>query len=304
MNFSVVIPLYNKGPYIKRAINSVLNQTIQDFEIIVVNDGSTDNGQEIVEGIRDPRIRLINQPNQGVSIARNRGIEESRYPYIAFLDADDEWKPDFLAHIQMLYNNFPDCGAYATSYEIIDPKNIVLYPNLGSIPPEPWIGIIPNLFQLMQRNSPFCASSIAIPRNVLLLLNGFPEGIQQGEDRILWTRLGIKYSIAFSPSPQAIYHREATNRACQIFLPEPETANYIDKMLINNEVPVALIDDIQDYRACLLLQKAHLMVIEDHADMARPLLRSIGKNKKYSLQILKWYSLSLLPYKVIKALRK
>jgi len=304
MKFCVVIPLYNKAPYIKRAINSVLNQTIQDFEIIVVNDGSTDNGQEVVEGIQDPRIRLINQPNQGVSVARNRGIEEAHYPFIAFLDADDEWKPEFLAHIQRLYNNFSDCGAYATSYEIIDPKNKVSYPDLNNIPPEPWIGIIPNLFQLMQHNSPFCTSSIAIPRDVLLLLNGFPEGIQQGEDRILWTRLGIKYPVAFSPSPQAIYHREATNRACHTFQPEPETANYIDKMLINNEVPVALIHDIRDYRAYLVIQKAHLMVIEDHADLARPLLRSIGKNKKYSVQILKWYLLSLMPYKVIKVLRK
>ena len=92
---SVVIPLYNKEKYIKRAIESVLNQTFQKFEIIVVNDGSTDKSAEIVQNIKDPRIRLINQKNAGVSAARNRGIQEAKYEYIAFLDADDFWEKIF-----------------------------------------------------------------------------------------------------------------------------------------------------------------------------------------------------------------
>ena len=91
---SIVIPLYNKEQQIGKTLESVFAQSFQDYEVVIVNDGSTDKSVEIVEGMADKRIRLINQKNSGVSAARNKGIQESRGEYIAFLDADDEWKPD------------------------------------------------------------------------------------------------------------------------------------------------------------------------------------------------------------------
>jgi len=112
---SVVIPLYNKGPHIARALNSVLAQTFQDFEVIVVDDGSTDDGAEVVRGVDDPRIRLIQQENRGVSAARNRGIEAARAELIAFLDADDEWLAEHLETIIRLRRNALEVGIYATS---------------------------------------------------------------------------------------------------------------------------------------------------------------------------------------------
>lgn len=99
---SVVIPLFNKGPYIARTLDSVLKQTFQDFKVIVVDDGSTDDGAEIVRGFDDPRIQLIQQPNQGESVARNRGVDESLSDFVAFLDADDEWMPKHLETILKL----------------------------------------------------------------------------------------------------------------------------------------------------------------------------------------------------------
>ncbi|MFA6873908.1 MAG: glycosyltransferase family A protein, partial [Bacteroidaceae bacterium] len=113
---SVIIPLYNKERYIKRAICSVLNQSFGNFEIVVINDGSTDNSASIVESIDDTRIKLINQKNTGVSAARNKGIAESKYDFIAFLDADDEWKENHLAIIASLIEKYPLCGVFATSY--------------------------------------------------------------------------------------------------------------------------------------------------------------------------------------------
>ncbi|NLB79493.1 MAG: glycosyltransferase family 2 protein, partial [Clostridiaceae bacterium] len=114
---SVVIPLYNKAPYIMRSLRSVLAQSYQNFEIVVVDDGSTDGGGDIVLSVGDPCIRLIRQENGGVSAARNRGIQEAKADLIAFLDADDEWKPSFLELILDMYSNYPDAGLYGTCYE-------------------------------------------------------------------------------------------------------------------------------------------------------------------------------------------
>ena len=96
MNTSVIIPLYNKAPYVQRALNSVLAQSLRDFELIVVDDGSTDAGAEIVTRCRDPRVRLIRQANAGPGAARNRGLRVATGEFVAFLDADDEWLPEFL----------------------------------------------------------------------------------------------------------------------------------------------------------------------------------------------------------------
>ena len=130
MKFSIVIPLYNKEKHVARAINSILNQTYQDFEIIIVDDGSTDFSYEEVKKINDPRIKIIRQKNLGVSSARNTGIKEAKNNYIGFLDADDKWKPDFLETIKKLIKDFPGAGAYATSYEI-QKENRVLIKQIG-----------------------------------------------------------------------------------------------------------------------------------------------------------------------------
>ncbi len=100
--------MYNKDKHISRCIKSILNQTYQKFEVIVVNDGSTDQSLKVVEGFEDTRIRIINQKNQGVSSARNAGILNSKYDNIAFLDADDFWEEKFLDNINFLIEKYPD----------------------------------------------------------------------------------------------------------------------------------------------------------------------------------------------------
>ena len=96
MNFSIVIPLYNKRAYIARCLRSVFSQTHTEFEIVVVNDGSTDGSEHELEKLPDERLRRIDQANQGVSIARNTGVEAARHDIVFFLDADDTWEPTFL----------------------------------------------------------------------------------------------------------------------------------------------------------------------------------------------------------------
>lgn len=115
-DISVIIPLYNKGKYIVRALDSVFAQTYQDFEVIVVDDGSTDNGLEIVQQYRDSRLRLIRQANAGPGAARNRGLKASKAPFVAFLDADDEWLPEFLEVSVSSLKSQPFCSVSVASH--------------------------------------------------------------------------------------------------------------------------------------------------------------------------------------------
>lgn len=205
---SVVIPLYNKEQYIKRAICSVLNQSFGDFEIIIVNDGSTDNSVSIVEGIADARIKLINQKNAGVSAARNRGIAESEYDFIAFLDADDEWKENHLAVIIDLIQQFPSCGVFATSYYFlkkgIAPSTPIL-PNKFNFNGEE--GIMDNYYEMAAGTDfPIHMSSFAVRKEEIQRIDGFPIGIPSGEDIITLARLFAICDFAYSKIPTSIYY--------------------------------------------------------------------------------------------------
>jgi glycosyltransferase involved in cell wall biosynthesis len=303
MDISVVIPLYNKERYILRAISSVINQNTPAAEIVDIDDGSTDNGANEVRQTNDKRVRLIQQKNAGEGAARNRGVEESSCNIVAFLDADDEWKPDFLTHIQRLINNFPDCGAYGTAYEIINPGGSITYPDFNEIPPPPWIGIIPNFFSVMQSGNIFCSSSVVIPKEIFIKLKGFPEGVIQGADRMLWVKLGINYPIAFSSSPQAIIHGEAINRASEPFVSESATANLIDSMLENGTIPYSLISEINDYNTYLKVQKVKHRIKAGRSKSARDLLREIKQNKKYKYSYWWLYFWSFIPNKLILFIR-
>lgn len=196
---SVVIPLYNKEKQIANTLRSVFAQTYTDYEIIVVNDGSTDNSVAAVKSLNDPRIRLIHQKNAGVSAARNRGIEEARGEYIALLDGDDQWKPKFLETIANLITKYPECDVFATNYEFIDHKGNVKPTIINNIPFKESDGILTNYFRVAATSHPpICASSIAINTNILRTIAGFPIGIKSGEDLLTWARLASLYKIAYT----------------------------------------------------------------------------------------------------------
>jgi glycosyltransferase involved in cell wall biosynthesis len=298
----VVIPLYNKEQYIYRALESVIKQETPPDEILVVDDGSTDGSVKEARRISDPRIRVIQQKNAGEAAARNRGIEEASCELISFLDADDEWKPEFLTHIQKLVNEFPDCGAYATAYQIIESNGRIIYPRISGVPPTPWIGIIPNWFKIIQKSILFNTSSIAIPKRVCQELGGFPTDAKRGIDIMMWVRLSVRYPIAYSPAPLHIYHREAINRGCVTIpiLEEPACAKMMVAMLKNNEVPDSLVMDFKDYYSLILINKSKDLIKAGQSRFARDLLTKVSKNRRYFFRALSWFCISWLPFSVIK----
>ena len=216
---SVIITLYNKTAYIERALRSVLNQTYQDFEIVVVDDGSTDGGGDIVSRLPDPRIRLVRQRNAGAGTARNRGIRESRGEWIAMLDGDDEWRPGFLRAVAELFMKFPQAGICATGYRTVFKRSLSVDTTL-SHQQDPRL-IVRDYFVKARVASIVCASSQAIPRRVYDEVGTFVEGEPMGEDLDMWGRIALKYPVAYDCRVLSVCHAEAAERSSSRFTKEP-----------------------------------------------------------------------------------
>lgn len=204
---SVVIPLYNKEQSIASTLQTVLKQIYQDFEIVIVNDGSTDHSVEEVTKVLDPRIRLIHQSNAGVSAARNRGIKEARGEFVAFLDADDVWKPDYLKTQYKLTQKYPECSVFASDYEFKDTHGKVTSTIIRKLSFKGVDGILSNYFEVAScSHPPLWTSAVMVKKSVIQSIGGFPIGIKSGEDLLTWARLACKYSIAYTKISQAIYN--------------------------------------------------------------------------------------------------
>ena len=207
---SIVIPLYNKEKQIGNTLKSLFNQTFQDFEVLIVNDGSTDQSINIVKQFNDPRIRIIEQSNQGVSVARNSGIKEAKYEFIAFLDADDEWRRTYLEAQVDLIHSFPECSVYACAYEFkyIEKVEPII---LNRIPFPGKKGVLSNYFEVAcHSHPPLCTPSVIAKKKALLEIGGFPIGIIEGEDLITWAKLALRYPIAYNLTSQTYFVKDQT----------------------------------------------------------------------------------------------
>lgn len=210
VKISVVIPVYNKGFILNETLNSVLQQTFTNFEIIIINNGSTDNSLEVLSKFNDSRIHIYSQENKGAAAARNLGIEKSSGEFIAFLDADDYWFPNHLEELINLEKQFPNCGCYCSRYQIKNTKNSVVYPTFKNISSE-FIGIVENYFA---SNYPFKINitlNQMISKKIITEMGCFTEGITNGQDLELWTKIGIKYPVAIHNKTTAIYNNYFPN---------------------------------------------------------------------------------------------
>ncbi len=192
---SVVMPLYNKRATVLRSLDSVLAQTFADFEVIVVNDGSSDGGADLAADTGDPRVRVIRQSNCGVSAARNHGIAQASAPLVAFLDADDLWAPEFLAAILELAQAYPDAGMYVTGRRHVNPDGSAIE-IWAALPEGRTIGIVPSYFAAPEEFGLAHSSAVALPKAVLESVGGFQEGEHMGEDVDMWVRIAARHPVA------------------------------------------------------------------------------------------------------------
>jgi len=280
------MPLYNKEREVGRAIQSVLSQTVLNFELVVVNDGSTDGGPKIVQRVGDPRIRLINQTNAGVSAARNRGIEEAQSDLIAFLDADDEWMPDFLETISHLRDKFPTCDVFATNYLYRNVDGTLMHPIIRGMPASNWEGIFDNYFVVASRSDPpIWSSAVAISKKAITSVNGFPVGVTGGEDLVTWAKLALQFRIAYCSIPKAIFNLRAPldgkpKRSL-------DAVDLVGKSLedLLQKVPKIWLEDFEEYIALWHKMRASCFLrLGDRVDGKR----EVGKMRRFSRRRLLW----------------
>ena len=200
------MPLFNKAAEVRRAIASVQRQTLEEWRLIVVDDGSTDDGPRIVEAIDDPRIVLRSQPNQGVSAARNAAIREAATPLVAFLDADDEWDDGMLEALLLLHRDFPTARIFATGYRLQSPLGPPRAARLKGVPADFQRGLLQRYFTVASLSDPpLWTSAVAVERQLLLAIGGFPVGVTAGEDLLTWARLAARAPIAYVRESKATF---------------------------------------------------------------------------------------------------
>jgi glycosyltransferase involved in cell wall biosynthesis len=207
---SVVIPTFNCAEFIGGAIQSVLSQTIDDYEIIVVDDGSTDDTPSVVAGFGD-RVRYFRQDNQGVAAARNRGIRSASGQIIGFLDADDRWKPDKLERQTSVFSasdeidvvfsrheNLDGQTAGFNQYESPDLTKLLSVVSLGS---RAYLIEDQDLFQKILRYYLLLTSTVMLKRSCIERVGDFDESLGIAEDTQLWLRIAKRSKVAFVDLP-------------------------------------------------------------------------------------------------------
>jgi glycosyltransferase involved in cell wall biosynthesis len=224
---SVVVTLYNKRDYVRRAIESIVRQRQSPFEVIVVDDGSTDDGAARLEPfVNSGFLRIVRQTNGGEGAARNRGIREAQGDLIAMLDADDQWHPQFLSAISELAALYPNAGVFATGYRSVYAGHFVTE---TSITAEPGRSkqLIHKYFAEAARAQFVWISAQAVPADVYRKIGGFREGGPLGCDLDMLGRIALRFPVAYDCRILATYRNDAGGRLVTAHRKTPQAPPFV-----------------------------------------------------------------------------
>ena len=293
MRFSVVIPLYNKEPYVEKTLRSVLDQSFSDYEVIVVNDGSKDGSLEVtkkvLEGIENATI--IDQENNGVSTARNNGIAASKGDYICILDADDWWEPTFLEEMDKLIDEYPNAGLHCTNYYYVHNGKSVVKLDI----PTGYFNYCKEYARTLCMSA--SSSSSCISKDILNEMDGFKPHLKLGEDFDLWIRIALKYGTAILNKPLVYLNNDVPVKLrATHHLHKPENhmlwnLGYLEEEEKTNPDCKQLIDNLRTYG----LMPYYLS--REYHSAAQAELDKVDWSKQ-NLQIRKEYSRPMLYLKI------
>lgn len=209
--FSVIMPVYNGEKFISDAIESIINQTEKNWELIVVNDGSTDGTKNVLEKYADnDKIKVINQQNGGVSVARNVGVNNAKYDYITFLDADDVWCKNHLSVMASLIEKYPSAGLYA-SFSMAELVNGDVIEECEYFKGKPDDILLEDFFEEYDKDKSakmFNIGTTCVTKEAFFKAGGFPVGCKIGEDLELSLRVATYYPVALTKIATGVYKKE------------------------------------------------------------------------------------------------
>lgn len=275
MMFSIIIPAYNAEKYIKRSIDSVLLQENQNFEIIVVNDGSTDNTADLVKRIEDNRVILLEQDNAGVSAARNAGIKQAKGEYICFLDADDEYLPNHLRTLNNMIMEYPKCSFFSTRFcvellsgEVKNPKvdgSIQFYKDA--------------VVQTLHHTEFIWTGCVCVKRECFDLFGGFEVGVKLAEDIDMWRRIFVHTGVVYGNIITVKRNRdgsEATRSYVRRYEVDPlnRLQGFLQDHTISNEIK----ESLKTENEWLKLSVARSYIIDGDKRNARKTIKSVNKS--------------------------
>lgn len=290
MKLSIIIPLYNKEKEIKHTLDTLFNQSFSDFEVIIINDGSTDGSEEIIERYDNKKIRLFNQENSGAAAARNKGVELAQNEWVAFLDADDEWKSNYLEKIVAAIKEYPQAILIGTNYEILENgETIVLdYPMVKKT-----TGIMENYFVSGREYTPLWTSAVVMKKDVFQELGGFPTECKTCEDVDLWCKVALRGQIIYINEPLAVYNRGNTNMLSK----SKDTTCYypfLDEYGKYIKSRTDLLEAVRDYVVYRQLVAVSFQLFNTgNKELAKTLLKKIKDTRIYRK---KYFFLKLMNY--------
>ena len=265
------MPLYNKRATIARTLGCALAQTLAEIEIIVVDDGSTDGSVHEIAGCGDTRLKIIQQPNAGVSAARNAGAKAARAQWLALVDADDEWMPEHLARLL-------DCVEGSGAIAAFSNQRLQSLDGAPAIAADVAAQRIDNYFRFAMEHGgyPISASSVLVRRAGLMDCGLFPPGVAMGEDLDTWARLACRGAIVYNAAITAVYNDAANPGSVATNLQRaavpPFFSRQLPGMLARGEVPAFLRRDARRYANFLELEYARQLLDRGDFNQARQVL--------------------------------
>ncbi|MFM6356259.1 MAG: glycosyltransferase [Planktothrix sp.] len=229
---SVIIPVYNGEKTIRETVNSVLDQTFSDFELIIINDGSTDATLDIISSINDPRLKVFSYPNGNQAVSRNRGISHANSEYIGFIDADDLWTPDKLEAQYKALQDHPEAAvAYSWTNCIDESSHFLRRGSYKTVNGDVYSNLL--VVNILESGS-----NPLIRREALEKVGEFDSSLTPSEDWDMWLRLAKHYLFITVPKPQVLYRQSSQSASANVFKLEAGSKKVIEQAF--SQVPDSL----------------------------------------------------------------